>query len=165
MNAMTMQKFHLMAALWLAGAAAGAVAQTAGTTVKPAPAAADPAAVTAKPAANGARSASAPVLVIKPAASAPVPVKRQTRPLTAAEKRESAAPPGELRPERTITPQLSIPLGKTPPGAGGTGTGARTTGQPSGSAINDSAGRCAAIADENERAMCREAAGLGKPKK
>ena len=169
MNAMTMQKFHLMAALWLAGAAAGAVAQTAGTTVKPAPAAADPAAVTAKPAANGARSASAPVLVIKPAASAPVPVKRQTRPLTAAEKRESAAPPGELRPERTITPQLTIPLGRTPPDAAGTATGAGTgtgkTGKPSGSAVNDAAGRCAAIADENERAMCRDAAGLGKPKK
>ena len=164
-----MQKFHLMAALWLAGAAAGAGAQTAGTTVKPAPAGAKPAAVTATPAANGARSASAPVLVVKPAASAPVPVKRQTRPLTAAEKRESAAPPGELRPERTITPQLTIPLGKTPPDAARTtprtGTGTGTTGKPLGPAVNDSAGRCAAIADEHERAKCREAAGLGKPKK
>ena len=164
-----MQKFHLMAALWLAGAAAGAGAQTAGTTVKPAPAGAKPAAVTATPAANGARSASAPVLVVKPAASAPVPVKRQTRPLTAAEKRESAASPGELRPERTITPQITIPLGKTPPDsartATGTGTPPGTTGKPSGAAVNDSAGRCAAIVEENERAMCREAAGLGKPKK
>ena len=171
MIAMTMQKFHLMAALWLAGAAAGAAAQTAGTTVMPAPAGAKPAAVTATPAVNGARSASAPVLVVKPAASAPVPGKRQTRPLTAAEKRESAASPGELRPERTITPQITIPLGKTPPDAArttpgtSTGTGTGKTGKPSGSAVNDSAGRCAAIADENERAKCRDAAGLGKPKK
>ena len=165
-----MRKFHLMAALWLAGAAAGAAAQTAGTTVMPAPAGAKPAAVTATPAVNGARSASAPVLVVKPAASAPVPVKRQTRPLTAAEKRESAASPGELRPERTITPQITIPLGKIPPDAARASTGSRTgtgtgTGKPSGSAVNDSAGRCAAIVDENERAKCREAAGLGKPKK
>ena len=162
---MTIRKFPLMAALWLAGAAAGAGAQTAGPTAKPAPAGANPAAVTAAVAANGAQSASASALVIKQAASAPVPAKRQTRPLTAAEKRESAASPGELRPERIITPQLSIPLGKTPADTGGTGKGAGTPRQPSGPAVNDSAGRCAAIAEENERAMCREAAGLGKPKK
>ena len=85
--------------------------------------------------------------------------KRQTRPLTSAEKLESAAPPGELRPERTITPQITIPLSKTPPDS------TRSQGRPSGSPVDDSAGRCAAIADENQRAMCREAAGLGKPKK
>ena len=139
-------------------------------------------------AANGARAAevktavaaaSAPVLIIQPAASAPLPAKRQTRPLTAAEKRESAAPPGELRPERTITPQLTIPLGKNapdasvtkprstglPPTGTSTGTGLATSGKPAVPALNDSAGRCAAIADEHERAMCREAAGLGKPKR
>ena len=103
-------------------------------------------------------TAAVPAIVVKPAPSAPVQAKRQTRPLTSAEKLESAAPPGELRPERTITPQITIPLSKTPPDS------TRSQGRPSGSQVDDSAGRCAAIADENQRAMCREAAGLGKPK-
>lgn len=149
---MTIRPLPLIAALWLAAMASGAWAQTAGSPAKPAT-------TTAKPAASNGKAASAAAVVVKPAPSAPVQVKRQTRPLTSAEKLESVAPPGELRPERIVTPQLTIPLGKTPPDS---------THQPtrsSGKSVDDSAGRCAAIADENERAMCREAAGLGKPKK
>lgn len=165
---MTKRLHSLIAALCLAGAATGGWAQNAPTAPtapaanKPPPASAKPAAAPAKSADNGAKAATAtanapaPAIVVKPAASAPVQPKRQTRPLTSAEKLESVAPPGELRPERTITPQITIPLSKTPPDS------TRSQGRPSGSAVNDSAGRCAAIADENQRAMCREAAGLGK---
>ena len=142
---MTIRPLPLIVAWCLAAMASGAWAQTAGTPTKPATA-------TVKP-------ASAAAVVVKPAPSAPVQVKRQTRPLTPAEKLESVAPPGELRPERIVTPQLTIPLGKPPPDSIHQPT------RSSGKAVDDSAGRCAAIADENERAMCREAAGLGKPKK
>ncbi len=158
-----MRLHTLMVALCLAGAASLAWAQTTGNnTTTPPSVNAKPASAPAKPAAkaaNGAKATTAPALVVKPAASAPAQPKRQTRPLTSAEKLESVAPPGELRPERTITPQITIPLTKTPPDS------VRVQSRTSGSAVNDSAGRCAAIADENERAMCREAAGLGKPKK
>lgn len=157
MTGMKIRSLSLIAALCMAGAASCGWAQTAATATKPPPANARPASAPAKPAANGTKAA--PAIVVKPAASAPVQVKRQTRPLTAAEKLESVAPPGELRPERTITPQITIPLTKTPPDS------VRMQNRTSGSPVNDSAGRCAAIADENERAMCREAAGLGKPKK
>lgn len=166
---MTIRPISLIAACWLAAAAAGAWAQApapsaapSAATTKPAPANNKAASTVAKPGPANAKAASAPApaIVVKPAASAPAQPRRQTRPLTAAEKRESVAPPGELRPERTITPQLTIPLGKTPPDS--IRQPSRTSG---GGAVNDSAGRCAAIADENERAMCRESAGLGKPKK
>ena len=38
--------------------------------------------------------------------------------LTPAQKRESATAPGDLRPERPVTPQITIPLGKKPLPAG-----------------------------------------------
>ena len=149
---MTIRPLPLIVVWCLAAMASGAWAQTAGTPTKPATA-------TVKSAASNGQPASAAAVVVKPAPSAPVQVKRQTRPLTPAEKLESVAPPGELRPERIVTPQLTIPLGKPPPDSIHQPT------RSSGKAVDDSAGRCAAIADENERAMCREAAGLGKPKK
>lgn len=50
------------------------------------------------------------------AASAPPVVdKSKPRPMTPAEKRESATAPGDVRPEDPVVPQISIPLGKTPP--------------------------------------------------
>ena len=160
----------MIAALCLTGAASGVWAQSANPSTSPStiasnkpPAAnAQMASAPARPISNGAKPALAPApapgIIVKPAASAPVKARRQTRPLTRAEKLESAAPPGELRPERTITPQITIPLRKTPPDP------TPSQGRKPGSAGNDSAGRCAAIVDENQRAMCREAAGLGKPK-
>jgi len=169
MVGMTMRPHSLMAALCLAGTSVCGWAQTAGSPTKPPTASAQPASAAAAAAARPATAAAqtapaetkvqAPTVVVKPAASAPVPDKRQTRPLTSAEKLESVAPPGELRPERTITPQITIPLSKTPPDS------TPSQGRAPASAGDDSAGRCAAIADERQRAMCREAAGLGKPKK
>jgi hypothetical protein len=170
-DGMTIRLHSLITAWCLAAVASCAWAQTTGTTTpttatKPPSSSAKPASASApaKPAAHGnngakAAAASAPALVIKPAASAPVQPKRQTRPLTSAEKLESVAPPGELRPERTIKPQVTIPLSKTPPDS------THSKGRAAGSSVNDSAGRCAAIADENQRALCREQAGLGQPKR
>jgi hypothetical protein len=158
MAAMTIRPISLIAALCLAGAASCGWAQPVGPAKKPPAAGAKPASATAQPVVEGAKPGAAPAIVVKPAASAPVQVKRQTRPLTAAEKLESVAPPGELRPERTIKPQITIPLTKTPPKS------IRTPRTSTGGSVNDAAGRCAAIADENERAQCRAASVQGKPK-
>lgn len=180
---MTLRCTSLLAALALAIGFPGAWAQTGAA---PAASAAPPRATPAKPpakaapAANGkapstagkpappnaapnaspnaapvaAAPASAPSTVVKPAASAPYKGKPATRPLSADEERESSMAPGELRPERTIVPQVTIPLGRKPPDT------THMTGKPGGS-VNDAAGRCAALSDENERAICRERAGLG----
>lgn len=100
-----------------------------------------------------AQPASAPVL---PGASAPVTGKPAPRPLSPSELRESATPPGDLRPENPVTPQLSIPLGKKPvlapePRA------QRRIGSASAVAggIDDASARCEAQASDAARAACR----------
>ena len=52
------------------------------------------------------------------AASVPAPPARTgPRLLSPTETRNSATPPGDLRPERPVTPQIRIPFGKAPPPA------------------------------------------------
>lgn len=101
-------------------------------------------------------AASAPVL----AASAAPATAAKTGPrlLTPTQSRDSATTAGDVRPERRVTPQVSIPLGKNPtpttqpkrpPGSA----------QPGGAAaggINDGAARCEAQVDEQERAKCHD---------
>jgi hypothetical protein len=87
-----------------------------------------------------------------PGASAPA-AKPEKRPATPAEMRDSATAPGDLRPERRVTPQLSIPL--TPnasPKPVLTPTPKGTTG-PSGG-VDDSVARCNAMADAQARDAC-----------
>ena len=92
------------------------------------------------------------------AASAAPAAKTGPRLLTPTQSRDSATTAGDVRPERPVTQQVSIPLGKKPtpsalpkrpPGSA----------QPNGAAaggINDGAARCEAQVDEQERAKCHD---------
>ena len=97
--------------------------------------------------------ASAPQSI--PAASAPLG-KTGPRLLTPAESRDSAAPPGELRPERRVTPQISIPLGRKPPPPAPESRPTPTGNAASAGADGDAAARCEARRGEQVRAKCRD---------
>ena len=111
-----------------------------------------------------AQTATAPL----PAASAPTPVKPVERPLSPTALRESASPPGDLRPEDPVKPQISIPFGKQPaaplapePRAQrriGTASTAATAG-----GINDASARCEAELGDAARAACRNKLAQTKP--
>jgi hypothetical protein len=95
-------------------------------------------------------AASAPSI----AASAAPTAKPEKRALSPAELRDSATTPGDLRPERRVTPQLSIPLNQNSPPKPALVPAPRATNAPSGG-IDDSAARCAALADAQAREACR----------
>jgi len=105
-------------------------------------------------AATAQSSASAPIS----AASAAPAAKPGPRLLTPAESRDSASPPGELRPERPVTPQISVPLGKTPPASVKSPSRALRRGKAASAAggIDDAAARCEAQSDAQARAKCRD---------
>ena len=89
-----------------------------------------------------------------PVASAPTANKPAPRPLSPSALRDSATPPGDLRPEDPVRPQISIPLGRKPapePRA------QRRIGSASAAAggINDASARCEAEADPQARLACR----------
>ena len=99
-------------------------------------------------------------------ASAPVPVsaasalpaaKPGPRLLTPAQSRDIASPPGNLRPEHPVTPQFSIPLGKTPPAPSKPAPHV-LRGGPAASegSVDDAAARCEARHGEQVRAKCRD---------
>lgn len=101
-------------------------------------------------------TAAGPILA---ASAAPASAaKTGPRLLTPTQSRDSATTAGDVRPERAVTPQVSIPLSKKPtpsalpkrpPGSA----------QPNGAAaggINDGAARCEAQVDEQERAKCHD---------
>ena len=100
--------------------------------------------------------ASAPPPLV--AASAPPAAKPGPRLLTPAESRDSASPPGDLRPEHPVTPQISIPLGKRPPPPlKSESRPARPGGNAASSGgIDDAAARCEAQLGEQVRAKCRD---------
>ena len=80
---------------------------------------------------------------------------------TPAETAARAAAPGDLRPERPVVPQVSIPLGKKTPPTTKRETRAMRNGTAAASGgVHDAAARCEALADAEERASCR--AGLAK---
>lgn len=80
---------------------------------------------------------------------------------TPAETAARAAAPGDLRPERPVVPQVSIPLGKKTPPTTKRETRAMHNGTTAASGgVHDAAARCEALADAEERASCR--AGLAK---
>lgn len=80
---------------------------------------------------------------------------------TPAETAARAAAPGDLRPERPVVPQVSIPLGKKTPPTTKRETRAMRNGTAAASGgVHDAAARCGALADAEERASCR--AGLAK---
>ena len=92
-----------------------------------------------------------------PAASAPILIKPGPRLLTPHESRDSATQPGDLRPERPVTPQISIPFGKTPPPATAPNpNAARRNPSPGPAGVEDAVARCEAEIGEQVRAKCRD---------
>jgi hypothetical protein len=92
-----------------------------------------------------------------PESATPPAVRPTPRLLSPAESRDSARPAGELRPERPVTPQISIPFGKSPratdkPPARQVRRGAT----PASGGIDDGAARCEAQPDAAARARCRD---------
>lgn len=103
----------------------------------------------------------------RPAASVPrsKPIPRLLSPT---ESRDSATTPGDLRPERPVTPQISIRLGKLPPPAAPPPARPSYPGQPEPSATDEArdaarieheaaVARCEAQAGEQVREKCRDA--------
>lgn len=108
--------------------------------------------------------ASAPYLSaprLTPAASSAAPIVPHAKPpprlLTPEEKRDSDAQPDDLKIDRAVTPQLTIPFGKTPPSsAQGDARAAQRSAAASAVGVDDSAARCEAQADDASRAICRD---------
>ena len=89
-------------------------------------------------------------------ASAPRAAKPGPRALTPAELRESASSPADDRPEGAVTPQLSIPFGKSAAAPLKPDSRAQRRGAAASSGgIDDSAARCEAQSDAEVRAACR----------
>ena len=100
-------------------------------------------------------TATAPAL---PEASAQATGKPVPHPLSRTELRESATPPGDLRPENPVLPQISIPFGKKPaPSLAPEPRAQRRIGSASAASggINDASARCEAEADSQARLACR----------
>jgi hypothetical protein len=92
---------------------------------------------------------------ITAASASPRAAKPTPRPLSPAESRDIAAPPGDLRPERPVTPQVTIPLRKTQDAAPKFDPRAARRSKPASTGgINDAAARCEAQSDEQARAKC-----------
>lgn len=90
-------------------------------------------------------------------ASGPLAAKPGPRLLTPEERRDSASPAGELRPERAVTPQINIPFGKAPalPGKAESPRARRTGPAPGNGGVEDAAARCEAQVSDTVRADCR----------
>jgi hypothetical protein len=91
------------------------------------------------------------------AATAAPPIKLGPRLLTPAETRDNASAAGDVRPERPVTPQVSIPFGKAPPPAQpGHVRVARPGNVASSGGVDDAAARCEAQSGEQVRVKCRD---------
>ena len=96
-----------------------------------------------------------------PKLAASAPALGQPRPgprlLTPIESRGSATQPGDVRPERAVTPQISIPLGKAPPAARTPEPiGAKRSRSPATAGVDEAVARCEAQIGEQVRAKCRD---------
>jgi hypothetical protein len=90
-----------------------------------------------------------------PAAAASKPSRLPPRPMTPAQQHDAAFP--DLRPERPIVPQLSIPLGgKGRPERVAPSAPARPGKAASALSIGDAAARCEAEPSAQARAACRD---------
>jgi hypothetical protein len=77
--------------------------------------------------------------------------------LTPEEKRDSNAQPDDLKIDRAVTPQLTIPFGKTPPSSKqGDARAARRSPAASAVGVDEGAARCEAEPDDATRAICRD---------
>ena len=102
--------------------------------------------------------AAAPAPIQAASAAPATAAKTGPRLLTPTQSRDSATTAGDVRPERRVTPQVSIPLGKkpTPATQPKRPPGSAHTGGAAAGGINDGAARCEALVDEQERAKCHD---------
>jgi len=101
-------------------------------------------------------------LAAPPASAPPVISKSKPRAMTPAEKRDSASVPGDVRPEDPVVPQISIPLGKTPPAPSLSKAQQQRHEKTSAmGGVDDSVARCKAAATPGERDACLTR--LGRP--
>ena len=127
----------------MAAALVAVLVLTLTTAAAQAPAASQPIALPDLPAASG------------PVASAPSAAAPGPRQRSPAETGNRATAPGDLRPERPVTPQISIPFGKTSPPTPREPRVVRRGNAPASGGIDDAAARCESQADAQLRADCR----------
>lgn len=110
------------------------------------------------PMASAAQAAAAAPSTAASATPTPKPGRRL---LTPAEQRDIATPPGELRPERQVVPQVRIPLGQKPAMAAPSASAAAQPGASPGT-VHNSVARCKAMTNAQDRRACLDR--LAKPK-
>jgi len=106
--------------------------------------------------------ASAPAEVAASAAPAPPPGPRVLTPQDQRNKANAAAAP-DLRPERPVVPQISLPLGRTPPAPTPSPRPPRSGAAAPPGHIGDAAARCESLPGDLERASCRKRLAQAKP--
>lgn len=103
--------------------------------------------------------ASAPPTVAAPQPSGP----RVLTPADQRNKADAAAAP-DLRPDRPVVPQISVPLGRTPPVPSTPASRPPRSGAAAAPGqIGDGAARCESLPGEVERASCRKRLAETKP--
>lgn len=105
---------------------------------------------------GAAHAQSVPTKPAPPAKAASAVPSTVPRPNPTQQAVENARPPGEMRPELPVKPQITIPFkgvdaDKLPPGKAGTSKAVK-------GGIDDSTARCLAIADAAERNSCEQRA-------
>jgi hypothetical protein len=103
----------------------------------------------------GAAPAQEPARAPAAAASVPPPSKTRPRPMTAAEQRDSASVPGELRPSEPVVPQIRVPLGKRQEAPESRAEAQRRTKTEARGGIDDDVARCKAAATAAAREECQ----------
>jgi hypothetical protein len=96
-------------------------------------------------------------LLVQAQASAPA-TPTGPRLLSPAEKRDNAdaAASPDFRQERPVVPQLSVPLGRTPPAPNPSASRPRSGAAAPPGHVGDAAARCESMIGDLERAACRK---------
>jgi hypothetical protein len=106
--------------------------------------------------------ASAPPGVAASAAAAPPSGPRVLTPQDQRNKADAATAP-DLRPERPVVPQISLPLGRAPPVPKPSPRPRRSGAAAPPGHIGDAAAHCESMPDDLERASCRKRLTQAKP--
>jgi len=85
--------------------------------------------------------------------------------LTPAERRDNANAAGspDVRPDRPVVPQISIPFGKNPPPVRPSSSAPRAATRAPSGGVADAAARCDSEPSDEERAACRKRARAAAP--
>ena len=107
-----------------------------------------------------AQSSAPPPAAASAASAASAQAPAGPRVLTPTEQRNNAdnASAPDLRPDRPVVPQISVPFGRAPPAPGSAPSTPRRRGEaaPLPAPIGDAAARCESLTSDLERAACRK---------